>query len=1091
MSFINQSPLNYPPNSSSSIRIYKKDRAPTSNDYANFVVGDEWWDTSSDDFYKLVAKTTTSGTWRIMAGTSSSVETFTTDDGNVTGPDGFNNIILKGDTAPNKNGMLFTSDPVANSITAKDLRNITKYVVDPTGAETEYQTIQAALDEANTNGGNALVVVRPGTYTENLTLYDSVHLQGANEQATIIIGTHTPPASGNFNAFRCTFQSATDIFSSAIAGTSALVIEDCTFNVTNGYVFNLLNWTGSITVFDIGSIGTNDGVVNNTGGATVFLTGATLGAGTGNIMTVSGSTIFENVNLKCPISLQGSGTSTIKMGCEFNGTITTAATNSVTIINSEISTGATAAISHGSANTLTLSDVTIDSSNNPAIDGAGAGAIIVGSITFLNNSAYNGALTLDTTTLLNASTLRLSAQTANAVPFFTTAGLVSEIGPMNDGQFVIGATAGAPAAGTITSTGGTITVTPGTNTINLDLAGGGVAIDTITGNVGGPVSADGAGNVDIPGNNGILTSFDAANILRIDMNSPFTGDFTFTDATAGVTEALTVSNTDNTNAASHAVADIVTGGASGGDPFLHLEVTGATEYSLGIDNTDSDKLKLTDGADPSNGNERITVQSTGEVNVREKFRMGEETPTDTADQAADAVLSKNEVGDTVNFVVRNVDNTNSASHSIVAIANGGDSGGDPTVQFNSGTPSFGMGIDTSDSKKFKFGYIALGTPYPSDLTPYLVFTTTGAANIPNTLAVGAETLGTDVYLQNSQDVVGNDVGTYTVNTDNTNTASHAFYSVATGGESGGDPFYLLDIGSADFFSIGMDNTDSNFLKITDSNQGPSAGSTFMTVGNNGVKDFISFFDGSAPADIDQPSVDIADTIIGGNVGIRVTNNDNTDSTSDCAIGVVVGGASSGDPCFTMAIGVVNQFYTLGIDNSDSDTLKITDGATPSQGNTLWSITTGGAVTFNNAFTFPTTDGTVNQVLTTDGTGTITWGDADIQNIGTGQTVGAVTADLVTIALGATPTTYSFDVLVAGFESTTPAGVGYTILASVRTTGAAAVIVATNTNIAKEEAALATAACDLIVSGNNVIIQATGVAALTIDWKARVNYISVI
>ena len=35
----------------------------------------------------------------------------------------------------------------------------------------------------------------------------------------------------------------------------------------------------------------------------------------------------------------------------------------------------------------------------------------------------------------------------------------------------------------------------------------------------------------------------------------------------------------------------------------------------------------------------------------------------------------------------------------------------------------------------------------------------------------------------------------------------------------------------------------------------------------------------------------------------------------------------------------------------------------------------GAVTFNNAFTFPTTDGTANQVLKTNGSGTVTWGTA--------------------------------------------------------------------------------------------------------------------
>lgn len=37
----------------------------------------------------------------------------------------------------------------------------------------------------------------------------------------------------------------------------------------------------------------------------------------------------------------------------------------------------------------------------------------------------------------------------------------------------------------------------------------------------------------------------------------------------------------------------------------------------------------------------------------------------------------------------------------------------------------------------------------------------------------------------------------------------------------------------------------------------------------------------------------------------------------------------------------------------------------------------GAVTFNNAFTFPTTDGTANYFLTTNGSGTVTWGVAGL------------------------------------------------------------------------------------------------------------------
>jgi hypothetical protein len=62
------------------------------------------------------------------------------------------------------------------------------------------------------------------------------------------------------------------------------------------------------------------------------------------------------------------------------------------------------------------------------------------------------------------------------------------------------------------------------------------------------------------------------------------GDFSFTDATAGATRTLTVSNTDNSNTASSAVILAQTGGASSGDA-VHQASTTTTTWSWGIDNS--------------------------------------------------------------------------------------------------------------------------------------------------------------------------------------------------------------------------------------------------------------------------------------------------------------------------------------------------------------------------------------------------------------------------------------------------------------------------------------------------------------------------
>lgn len=93
----------------------------------------------------------------------------------------------------------------------------------------------------------------------------------------------------------------------------------------------------------------------------------------------------------------------------------------------------------------------------------------------------------DTSLVITPSTLtaKLGAQTLNGLPIGagTTSPLTWTSAPTN-GQILIGNTAGTPSLGKITSTGGTITVTNGPGTINLDLTGGGVAIETINGDSG-------------------------------------------------------------------------------------------------------------------------------------------------------------------------------------------------------------------------------------------------------------------------------------------------------------------------------------------------------------------------------------------------------------------------------------------------------------------------------------------------------------------------------------------------------------------------------------------------------------------------------
>lgn len=129
------------------------------------------------------------------------------------------------------------------------------------------------------------------------------------------------------------------------------------------------------------------------------------------------------------------------------------------------------------------------------------------------------------------------------------------------------------------------------------------------------------------------------------------------------------------------------------------------------------------------------------------------------------------------------------------------------------------------------------------------------------------------------------------------------------------------------------------------------------------------------------------------------------------------------------------------------------------------------------------------ITSTDGTVTITNGAGTInlsvtnETVGTGQTIGAVTADIITIPLGAVAGTFQFEARVKGFESTGPAGAGYNIYATFTTTGIVATLVG-NEVVFNEDVTLATADAYFTPFGNNAVLQVLGVAGLTINWSAE-------
>lgn len=270
---------------------------------------------------------------------------------------------------------------------------ITAFVV---GLEDEagYQTIQAAITAANAASGG-IVYVMPGTYVENLTFFDNVQVVGTAQSSDAgditITGVHTPPASGNCGFSNVLLSSATDVFNSAAAGTTHITIRDCAMTIVDGYAFNLTNWTGNLEAFGITNRGsTTNGWVLNNGGSTIRCENGEFGAGTGKSFTITGTCNVANSKIVPPIACL-TGADFIG-SANWHSTITFGNDSTGTIFETRIS-GSTAGVIMNSSGNVRILGTVIDSSNNPAVDGSGAGTLTLGGITFARNAIIASTVT--------------------------------------------------------------------------------------------------------------------------------------------------------------------------------------------------------------------------------------------------------------------------------------------------------------------------------------------------------------------------------------------------------------------------------------------------------------------------------------------------------------------------------------------------------------------------------------------------------------------------------------------------------------------------------------------------------------------------
>lgn len=340
-----------------------------------------------------------------------------------------------------------------------------KYVV--TGSQPgPFHTIQSALDYVQALGETTTILVRPGTYTENLTLYNGINIQGSEEGQVIVIGTHVPPIAGTFSITQCTLQSLTDIFSTVAVGTCNIVIENCTLDVKAGYVFNMLNWLSDLRIDNCLEMSTANDILNNTGGSFIEILNSTVGTAGGTGMVSSGVVRIINSRIFCAMAIDAAATID---GSTIGSTITVTGLGDVSINNSFLDTGAAIAVTATTAGQITISDTTINSSLVNVI--TGTSDVELASVTFLDGEGIAGVTVLTNSEFRCNQAYATEAMTILKGDFNLIDGLLNINGSTGtDGQLIIASTAGKPAFASLTAGAG-IGLTLGSNSIAIAATG--------------------------------------------------------------------------------------------------------------------------------------------------------------------------------------------------------------------------------------------------------------------------------------------------------------------------------------------------------------------------------------------------------------------------------------------------------------------------------------------------------------------------------------------------------------------------------------------------------------------------------------------
>lgn len=280
------------------------------------------------------------------------------------------------------------------------------------------------------------------------------------------------------------------------------------------------------------------------------------------------------------------------------------------------------------------------------------------------------------------------------------------------------------------------------------------------------------------------------------INNKSNEDVLVTTATAAVDRALTVSNTDNTAVYSASHVQVTVGGTtSTGDPYINFNIPGGSTYSIGPDNSNSDVLTVTNGANPSAGTTIATISTS--LFATPLPAVSQTTDSDNIIAYHEIVNSHTSNASAAGFTAGVSHTSTSDPFSCYTVKNFGSS---------TCVTQWAEGIDNSDSDTWKLGYTlgAAGATIqtPSTVTPTISITTAGVVTVP----------AGDFFVQRG--AVGTSVQNYCYNTDNTNAASGAGLAAKSGGTSAGDAYTYYEISGQQAWITGIDNSDLDKWKLS-------------------------------------------------------------------------------------------------------------------------------------------------------------------------------------------------------------------------------------------------------------------------------------